>query len=428
MKTVKLIVLDPQHFHAALLQKKMYEQISPVVHVYAPSKEVIEDYMGYISTFNKRAENPTNWQSRIYAGYDFLEKMTAEKAGDLVVLAGNNKKRIQYIQEAVDAGLHILADKPLCIDKKGFNLLEKAFSTAQEKRLLLYDIMTERSEITNILQKELSRRPLLFGSLVKGSSENPAVIESSVHHFFKIVNGAPIKRPGWYFDTGETGEGIVDVTSHLIDLAHWTCFPQQVIDYKKDIELISAGHWPTEINRQQFKKVTGLSDFPDYLQPYLKDDILYVYANGHIDYKIFGYHIKVKIEWPFEASADKGDRHYSLLRGTNASLIIRQDGLQPELYVEAAEGKSVKDIFHPLQEAVRKLQQIYPDLEIEQTIEGWHVIIPEKYRLGHEAHFAEVVKRYLQYLNEGNLPKWEIPNMLAKYFITTSAAQLTDKN
>ena len=33
---VKLITLDPGHFHAALVQKNMYDQISPEAYVYAP--------------------------------------------------------------------------------------------------------------------------------------------------------------------------------------------------------------------------------------------------------------------------------------------------------------------------------------------------------------------------------------------------------
>lgn len=32
---VKLITLDPGHFHAALVQKSMYPQVDPTVHVYA---------------------------------------------------------------------------------------------------------------------------------------------------------------------------------------------------------------------------------------------------------------------------------------------------------------------------------------------------------------------------------------------------------
>ena len=33
---VRLLTVDPGHFHAALVQKIMYPQVSPDVHVYAP--------------------------------------------------------------------------------------------------------------------------------------------------------------------------------------------------------------------------------------------------------------------------------------------------------------------------------------------------------------------------------------------------------
>src|SRR5262249_46030451 len=36
-KKVQLITLDPGHFHAALVQKTMYDDVDSVVHVYAPA-------------------------------------------------------------------------------------------------------------------------------------------------------------------------------------------------------------------------------------------------------------------------------------------------------------------------------------------------------------------------------------------------------
>ena len=36
MAEVRLITLDPGHFHAALVQKEMYPGVAKQVHVYAP--------------------------------------------------------------------------------------------------------------------------------------------------------------------------------------------------------------------------------------------------------------------------------------------------------------------------------------------------------------------------------------------------------
>ena len=78
---IKLMTLDPGHFHAALVQKTQYEQVSPVVYVYAPEGVDVQDHLNRISGFNNRAENPTNWDEKVYTGPDFLGKMLAEKPG-----------------------------------------------------------------------------------------------------------------------------------------------------------------------------------------------------------------------------------------------------------------------------------------------------------------------------------------------------------
>ena len=56
-----------------------------------------------------------------------------------------------------------------------------------------------RFEITSILQRELSQRAELFGTLQKGTPADPAVRKESVHHFSKIVAGAPWEDLRDYF-------------------------------------------------------------------------------------------------------------------------------------------------------------------------------------------------------------------------------------
>ena len=299
---VKLITLDPGHFHAALVQKMMYDQVSPEVHIYAPAGSDIEEHIDRIDGFNTRSENPTRWESKVYTGNDFFKKMLTEKFGNLVVISGNNSKKAEYIKACVDAGLNVLADKPMCIDRNGFELLEQAFQSAEKNGVLLYDIMTERYEITTILQKELADNSEIFGILQQGTPDNPAVTKESVHHFFKYVAGKPIQRPAWYFDTDQQGEGLVDVTTHLVDLVQWECFPEQIVNYTRDIEMINARHWHTLITREQFQKVTQLHDFPDFIKTKLnKKGVLPIYANGEMIYKIRGIHAKVSVIWEFQA-------------------------------------------------------------------------------------------------------------------------------
>jgi hypothetical protein len=221
---VKIITLDPGHFHAALVQKFSLDQVDPTVKVYAPEGPDLEGHIARIEGFNSRSEEPTAWKLDVYRGADFFEKMLAEKAGNVVVTSGNNAKKTEYILKSVEAGLNVLADKPMVITPEQFPMLEQAFTKASENGVLLYDIMTERYEITTMLQKELSQIPEVFGQLQVGSPDEPSITKESVHHFSKIVSGSHLIRPAWFFDVNQQGEGIVDVTTHLVDLIQWGSF------------------------------------------------------------------------------------------------------------------------------------------------------------------------------------------------------------
>ncbi len=420
---VKLITLDPGHFHASLVQKTMYPQISPNVYVYASAGSDVQDHLGGIKRFNTRAENPTSWNEIVYTGDDYLQKMLTEKKGNVVVISGKNARKTDYISETVGAGFNVLADKPMIITWEKFPLLVKAFETADKNKVLLYDIMTERHEITTILQKELSQIPAVFGSLQKGSPNNPAVTKESVHHFCKNVAGNLIKRPAWFFDSAQQGEGLVDVSTHLVDLIQWECFPEKVIDYKTDIQMLSARRWTTPITLPQFQKVTRLDSYPDSLDRYIKDGVLSVFCNGEMIYRINGICAKVSVTWNFQAPEGAGDTHYSIMRGTQCNLVIQQGAEQnykPMLYVEAAAGTELEA---NLKQAVDgTLQKKYPGIRLEAAGPGmWKVTVPEKYHVGHEAHFTQVTGKYLRYLGEGKMPAWEVPNMIAKYYTTTTA-------
>lgn len=422
---VRLVTVDPGHFHAALVQKTMYPQVSPLVRVYAPEGPDVEQHLERIESYNTRAVDPTSWNERIYKGDDFFEKMLSEGEGNVVVLSGNNRKKAEYITRSINAGLNVLADKPMIISPGDYPALEEAFSIANEKGVLLYDIMTERFEITTILQKLLSRNELVFGTLQPGTKEDPAVTKVSVHHFSKIVSGTPLRRPAWFFDVEQQGEGIVDVTTHLVDLVQWECFPEQIL-HPSDVTIAEANRWPTVMSLEEFKGVTGFSDYPEYLNKDVKDGKLNVYSNGEIVYQLKDIWAKVSVTWNYVAPPGGGDTHYSVMRGTKCDLVIKQGADEkfiPTLYVENIKGSTIQDFSADLKELLATLP--YDSLAIEQVKgNSLKVNIPAKYRVSHEEHFGQVTAKFLEYLNEGKLPEWEVPGMITKYYTTTSALDI----
>lgn len=425
-KPIQLITLDPGHFHAALVQKTMYDAIDSVVQVYAPAGNDLQLHLDRINGYNNRKENPTRWKEEVYTGNDFFEKMIADKKGNVVVLSGNNEKKAYYILKSLQSGFHVFADKPMAIDSNGFEQLKQAFAVAQKNNLTLYDIMTERFEITTILQRELAMIPEIFGTLQPGSVDDPAVVKTSIHYFYKFVSGNVLTRPVWFFNASQQGEAIVDVNTHLVDLVQWECFPEQPIDYNKDIAINSAKHWTSDLSLSQFKTLTKADSFPSYLKSSLANDtLLKIFYNGEINYTIKGVHAKTTALWNYKAPEGSGDNYYALMKGTKANLEIKQgtaENYQTTLYIEPVD-KSV-DPTAPFQ----KIQAKYPGVELKKAPNGWQVVIPAKYREGHEEHFARVTEHFLEYLKNKNMPSWEVPNMLAKYFITTRALEMASKN
>ena len=261
LAAIQFVTVDPGHFHAALVQNRTYEGVSSHVLVYAPEGNELKSHLSLIEQFNTLAANPTAWKETVYTGADFLGRFTAdaakrpaaENAQKIVVLAGRNNVKPDYYLAGVEAGLNVLSDKPMAITSADYMKLCDAAAIAKEKGLFFGDIMTERNEITTILQRELSRSAGVYGVQDSGTPDDPAVTKVSVHHFCKLVNGKPLRRPGWYYDTKQQGEAIVDVTTHLVDLVQWSLFPEQTLK-RSDVKILNARTWNTPISAADYEK------------------------------------------------------------------------------------------------------------------------------------------------------------------------------
>ncbi|HLU93209.1 MAG TPA: putative oxidoreductase C-terminal domain-containing protein, partial [Membranihabitans sp.] len=192
-----------------------------------------------------------------------------------------------------------------------------------------------------------------------------------------------------------------------------------------DAEIVKARQWATDLSPAQFKKITGLDTYPDYLQKdIIRDSVLHVYSNGETVFKLRDVFGKSSVIWNFEAPPGTQDTHFSLFRGTKSDLVIRQDATteyKPVLFVEP-HGRIDREQWEAdLADAMKEIHQEWPDVSFGYTDDRFRIDIPEKYKVGHEAHFTEVTKKFLSYLKEGSLPQWEKDFMLTKYYITTQA-------
>src|SRR5215203_5614433 len=137
MPDSRLIVVDPGHFHATLVQQEMYPGLSRLVRVHAPLGPDLIDYLSRIARYNRRAQAPTEWRLDVHAGPDFLDRLRDEPPGGIAIFSGRNRGKIERIISALEAGLHVLADKPAIIEPADLPRLDAALALAKERQLVL---------------------------------------------------------------------------------------------------------------------------------------------------------------------------------------------------------------------------------------------------------------------------------------------------
>ena len=415
----RLTVIAPAHFHASLIQKEKLEGVCDTVNVFAPGGEELESYLETVRSFNSRECNPTAWVEKVYSGSDYIDAVPEAGKGEFVILSGNNRDKTEYIAESIKKGYNVLSDKPMAISSQNWRLLEKAYSDAEQKGLVIYDLMTERYETLNILAKAL----LADKDLFPDGADSVDIVD--IHHFCKMVLGKPTRRPGWYYDVKQQGEGIADVTTHFIDLIFWELFPEQPIGVA-NIENLTAEHYPTEISPEQYRLSTGLETFPDYLKEYVNiNGNLDVYSNGKISFNVNGTYVNIAVRWDFMPSDEKvSDSFCQRILSKKAELDILQDretGYKRELFIKSSDEDAVMS-------AIKRLSTMYPYVSVTKTDDDrFHVSVPDEYRTGHEEHFSKVARTFISSMNDTGIQEWEKVNTLTKYYITTTAVEMANR-
>jgi predicted dehydrogenase len=417
MCPVRLVTLAPGHFHAALVQKEMLRGVDRHVHVYAPLDGDLIAHLDRVARFNSRPDSPTRWTLDTHAGPDWFDRFLAERPGNAVVIAGRNRPKIDLIRAAVSAGYCVLADKPWIVEAADFPKLERVFVEADRNGVFVRDVMTERLEEATAIQRDLIHDPAVFGELLPGTPDEPALELESVHYLLKHVAGEPVRRPAWWFDPDVAGEAMADVGTHLADLAMWLLLPTQAVDCRTDVEVVAARRWPTRLELEDFRQITDLSEIPADLA-HLRDGTgLTYWGNGSATIRIRGCVVRFTTRWGVRPGGPAGDTHFAVARGSRSSVLIEHvPEFGPGAQVFVAPNPGLRDHVLAACRAHRRCDDLGHRI---------HLPVSDSERRGHEAHFAEVLTEFVRHFRDRSaIPAWERSNLLAKYHITTRAVEL----
>ena len=414
-----LMFLEPGHFHAPLVLREAQPAVAEDVFVYAAGGPELQDFLALVEAFNGRHDQPTRWRVAVRASTDPLGSLLAERPGDAVVLAGKNDRKIELMRRLHGAGLPVLADKPWLAGPDHLAHVRHVLSGPP----LAMEMMTGRHELTGALLARLVADPEVFGGFRAGEPGAAGIWLGSRHHLAKRVNGAPLRRPPWFFDVRVQGDGIADIPTHMVDRAQALVAAAGAGD-PTDIAVLSARRWPTRVPRALFGRITGEADFPAALAGSVEDGALAYLGNGAIAARVGGVLVELETRWDLEEPAGGGDTSEAVLRGARADVRVEQSattGYRRRIIVAPhADAAAVEAALGRALAAWRDL----PGITSTATPAGLELGVPDALGSGHESHFPLVLRDFLAAIDRGDAGRDLAARTLAKYTLLTEAGAL----
>jgi predicted dehydrogenase len=284
---------------------------------------------------------------------------------------------------------------------------------------LAAEIMTGRHDVAAGLVKRLVGAAEIFGNF---RADAPAIEQESVHHLEKLVDGAPLRRPWWFFDVGAQGSGPVDIPTHVVDQAQWLVDDDAVAPV-----LLSARAWSTRVPAEAFRRITGEARFPRELEPFVDGDTLNYRCNAELVYQIGRVTASAATRWNLVPSPGGGDVSHSVAHGTRADVSLEQSARTDHHRRVFLEPRTdAGDVARALRETVMAWQAELPGVEVVPAgPETFEVTVPPPLDGGHEAHFARVLDEFLRIVDAHRWPRALAERTLAKYALLAEAAART---
>ena len=168
-----------------------------------------------VRQFGDRAAVPPE---RRFSGFDGYRGVLDSKV-DVVILAAPPHFRPQHIRAALEAGVHVFAEKPMAVDAPGYRSLLASAELAEQKNLCLVSGFELR--FSPAAQEAIS--------LIREGAIGDVLTAQGTYNIGYLWHRG--RRPGWtemeyqmrnwYYFTWLSGDHLVEQTVHLIDLLCW---------------------------------------------------------------------------------------------------------------------------------------------------------------------------------------------------------------
>jgi predicted dehydrogenase len=284
---MRLVIVGFRHAHAAAL--------------YQTAKRL--EYVDVVACVEEdpAARDQIPAQLGVTLTHDTFEQVLQEVDFDTLACIDYFARRGPVLLKALEAGKHVVTDKPLCIE---VDQLRQIAGLAREKNLIVHVDFTMRYSGLAMKMRDLVR---------SGAIGNLAT--ATVFGLHPLNWGS---RPGWYFEPGKQGGTINDIMIHGFDMLRW-------ITGKEFSHVLSAAAGPV-------KGSPAPEHFQQSAQSFLQmedgarmmGDCSYLAPAGHAAH------------WRFFLWGSEGHLAYE----SDKRLILQRAG-EPEVVIEQAEGPGV---------------------------------------------------------------------------------------
>lgn len=172
------------------------------IHAHMAKREDVE--IVAVCERHSQTRNRLAAEGKIPVSHTSFEDMLGSVDFDLLVVGEVFAERGALICVALEAGKHVLSDKPICTDLRE---LAEIQALSERRSLVVGAALDLRDRGAFLRTRELIRSGTI-GTVhaVNFSGQHPLL---------------PDSRPGWYFENGNHGGTINDIAIHAVDILQW---------------------------------------------------------------------------------------------------------------------------------------------------------------------------------------------------------------
>ena len=177
----------------------------------------------------KHADKVALDDARIYGGLDGYKRLLADPEIDIVLLTSPPGFRPRMILEAVQAGKHVFAEKPVCVDPAGYRICQAAQAAAEAAGTAIVTGTQYRRQANYIAAVEQIRQGAI-GDIVGGSTRY-----CSTGIWYRPrkegMSDTEYQVNNWMHFIWLSGDQIAEQAVHNIDTINWVMGANPVSAY-----------------------------------------------------------------------------------------------------------------------------------------------------------------------------------------------------